>query len=134
LKEYDKLAMTIQQRQEILKKIYWDANISGELLYAIAIGQVTNAVITQKQIFLRMIERLGWHNILEILGIDNVKRLLTKETVAGLRNTEMRERYEFIRSILFGEVVSFTGWGDEYYQKIKHTLFSNRWYRSQQTL
>ncbi|MFZ1976582.1 MAG: hypothetical protein WAV76_01390, partial [Bacteroidota bacterium] len=69
-----------------------------------------------------------------ILGIEKVKLLLKKETIANIRQKELRERYEFIRKILFGEAVSFTGWGDEYYQKIKHTLFSNRWYRSKQAL
>ena len=126
--------MTLQGKQEVLAKIFWDADISGKLLYSIVMGEYSHPLITQKKIFIRMMERLGWHGILDILGVELVKRLLTKEMIALLRNTELRERYEFIRSILFGEVISFTGWGDEYYQKIRHTLFSDRWYRSQQTL
>lgn len=91
-------------------------------------------IIKANKIFVRMLERLGWHDILTIVGVETVKALLSKEIISTIRQPELRERYEFIRSILFGETVSFTGWGDEYYQKIKHTLFSDRWYRSQQTL
>ncbi len=126
--------MTENEKYSLLKKIFWDATLSGKELLEILSGRKTNVLIDREMIFIRMIERLGWHEILNILGIDEVKRLLTKETISRLHQSELRERYEFIRSILSGEAVSFTGWGDEYYQKIKHTLFSDRWYRAQPTI
>ena len=125
--------MTTEHRHS-LKKIFWDYNISDETLFNILAGEQHHAVVTREKIFSRMLERLGWHEILGVVGIEQVKLLLTKEVIQTLRQAELRERYEFIRKILCGETVSFTGWGDEYYQQIKHTLFSNRWYRSQQAL
>jgi hypothetical protein len=82
----------------------------------------------------RMFERLNWHELMDILGVDRIKKLLTKESISRIRFPELRERYEFIRKILSREPVSFTGWGDAYHQRIKHTLFSDRWYRSKPTL
>ena len=105
----------------------------GEMIYSLT-GEQSHSAVSREKIFTRMLERLGWHTILDILGVEAVQSLLTSNVIAGLRHAEQRERYEFIRKILSGEAVSFTGWGDEYYQKIKHTLFSDRWYRSQQAL
>jgi len=126
--------MTQEEKYRTLKKIFWDYEISGELLYNILIKSEPSITLSPEKIFTRMLERLGWHVILDILGVEKVKALLTKEIIRKIRQSELRERYEFIRKILFGETVSFTGWGDEYYQKIKHTLFSHRWYSAQQTL
>jgi hypothetical protein len=126
--------MTLREKQDTLRKIFWDAEISGDVLYSVLTGEQSHSAVSREKIFTRMLERLGWHTILDILGVEAVQSLLTSNVIAGLRHAEQRERYEFIRKILSGEAVSFTGWGDEYYQKIKHTLFSDRWYRSQQAL
>jgi hypothetical protein len=82
-------------------------------------------------IIVRMLERLSWYDLLEILGPENLKQILIPEIIDKLHSKELRAKYEFIRKILSGEDLSFTGWGDAYYQRIKHTLFSNRWYRTQ---
>jgi hypothetical protein len=126
--------MTQEEKYRLLKQIFWDYDVSGELLFQILTAQNTHTVLSREKIFLRMLERLGWHSILDIAGIDGVQSLLTTEIIHRIRPAELRERYETIRKILLGETVSFTGWGDEYYQQIKHTLFSDRWYRSQQAL
>ena len=126
--------MTTEEKQNTLKKIFWDYSFSGHELYSILEKKNDTEYITQEKIFIRMLERLGWHAVLDILGIEKVKLLLKKETIANIRQKELRERYELIQKILFEETVFFTGWGDEYYQKIKHTLFSNRWYCSKQAL
>ena len=83
-----------------------------------------------KLILNRMLERLNWYEILDILGIDLIKQLLKPEIISKLRNKEIRERYETIRRILFKEPLPYSGWDPEYRKRIKATLLSNRWYRS----
>ena len=126
--------MVKEEKQQLLQKIFWDYRQTGKELLDVVSGTSKEGLISREKIFVRMLERLGWHDILEIVGIEGVKDLLTPSLLAGIRQAELRERYEFIRSILSGAPLSFTGWGDEYYQRIKHTLFSHRWYRAQQTL
>jgi len=126
--------MDLEQKQSALKKIFWDYNYSGEELYTVLTGERKDITITPQRIFLRMLERLSWYEITGISGLENVKILLTKETISALRIPEQKEKFEFIRKVLHGEPVSFTGWGDEYYQKIKHTLFPDRWNRTKQAL
>jgi hypothetical protein len=130
----EKVFMTAEEKHNTLKKIFWDYELQGEELYSILISSKDKEYLSQEKIILRMLERLGWHTILDLLGIEKTRLLLTKNIISKVHQRELRERYEFIRAVLSGEPVSFTGWGDEYYQKIKHTLFSYRWYRTQQAL
>ena len=130
----EKSSVTTIEKQNILKKIFWDDPIPGAELFSILIGSKNNEFLSQEKIVVRMLERLGWHTILDLLGIEKARLLLTKEVISKIHQRELRERYEFIRVVLSGEPVSFTGWGDEYYQRIKHTLFSLRWYSTQQPL
>ena len=39
----------------------------------------------QEKIFLRVLERLPWHDILMIMGIDRVTQFLTPERIVKLR-------------------------------------------------
>ncbi len=93
-----------------------------------------HAAITREKVFIRMLERLSWYKILTVIEVNDIKKILSNKLISSLRHKELREKYEFIRKVLQEETLSFTGWGDEYYQKIKHTLFSNRWYRTEQAL
>jgi hypothetical protein len=82
----------------------------------------------------RMFERLSWYDLVKLFGIDELKRQLTEEAISRIRIETLREKYEFARDILHGNTVSFSGWSPEYREKIKHTLLSNRWYRTEQRI
>lgn len=127
--------MSIEEKYNTLKKIFWDYNIDLLPLNKIVNMQFDDIDKYEFDLIVnRMLERLSWYELLEILGLELIKKFLTTETISKIRFTELRDKYEFIRKILSGETVSFTGWGDEYYQQIKHTLFSNRWYSTKQAL
>ncbi len=127
--------MTPEEKYRTLKIIFWDYRTDLLPLDKVINRELDSIGDYEFNMMLnRMLERLSWYDLLEILGPDAIKRLLTKVTISKIRFNELRERYELIRKILSGEVVSFTGWGDEYYNKIKHTLFSHRWYSTKQAL
>ncbi len=126
--------MSKEEQLQLLRTIFWDYNPPETDLLEVVTGFSKEGLIPRENIFVRMLERLGWHEILEIIDVQTVKELLTPSVISRIRQPELRERYEFIRSVLSGSPLSFIGWGDEYYQRIKHTLFSDRWYRTQQTV
>ena len=126
--------MSKEEQLQLLRTIFWDYNPPETDLLEVVTGFSKEGLIPRENIFVRMLERLGLHEILEIIDVQTVKELLTPSVISRIRQPELRERYEFIRSVLSGSPLSFTGWGDEYYQRIKHTLFSDRWYRTQQTV
>ena len=117
--------------ENILAKIIWDYDVKPYDLYLVLAGKREAAgPFTTEKIFIRMLERLSWYDLLDIVGLDFLKRNLTGELIKNIRFHDLREKYEFVRKILQGEAVSFSGWSVEYREKIESTLLSNRWYRT----
>ena len=60
---------------------------------------------TQETALLRLLERLGWYDLIDLFGLDRLKILLTQERIARLRFQELRERYELARNAVVGLAV-----------------------------
>jgi hypothetical protein len=118
--------------QKLLQPLLWDYQIDPYDLFEVAVGrQERVGSFTRAKALVRMFERLPWHDLVKLFGIDGLATLLTQDVIAQLRFPELRARYEFVRKVLHGEPVSFSGWSPEYRQRIQHTLLSHRWYRTQ---
>ncbi len=123
--------MSTEEKYKILKSIVWDYNAEQLSLDKLISGDINSIDEYEfKFILNRMLERLNWYELIDILGMDILKKLLTPETINKLRNKELRERYERIRRILYKESLPFTGWDPEYRKRIKATVLSHRWDRS----
>ncbi|MCL5031292.1 MAG: hypothetical protein M1480_20000 [Bacteroidetes bacterium] len=123
--------MSIEEKYNTLKKIFWDYNI--DLLPLNKIVNMQFNVIDKYEFDLiinRMLERLGWFDLLDILGVDLLKKILISGSINRLRSKELKDRYERIRRILYKEPLPLSGWDSEYIKRIKTTLLSNRWYTS----
>lgn len=116
---------------QIIKRIIWDYNIEPEAAYQVLIG-VRDRVNHWdfEQLFLRLLERLSWYDLLNLLGEKRLKDKLTLDIIDQLRYSELRVKYGRLYKILHREPVSFTTWGAELLKQYKHTLFTNRWYRT----
>ena len=118
--------------RKLLQPLLWDYQLDPYDLFEIALGrQERIGTFTRAQVLVRLFERLAWYDLVQLFGIEVLTTLLTKEIINRLRFPELRTRYEFIRKVLHGEPVSFSGWSPEYRQRIRHTLLSHRWYRTQ---
>jgi len=123
--------MSVEDKYKVLKSIFWDYNTD-----LLPLGKLIERDINSiddyefKLMLNRMLERLNWYELMDILSIDLIKKLLTPEIISKLRNKELRDRYERIRRILFKEPLSISGWDPEYRKRIKTTLLSYRWDRS----
>ncbi|MDM8552131.1 hypothetical protein QUF72_18750 [Desulfobacterales bacterium HSG2] len=119
------------QIRKFLRPIVWDYQIDPYELFEVATGKKERAgSFTREKALIRMIEYLGWYDLLRLFGLSELSELLTRDVISGLRPAELQEKYEFVRKILQGETVSFSGWSPEYRKKTEHTLLSDRWYRS----
>ena len=120
--------MSLEEKYKILKSIFWDYN-TDLLPFNKVIERDINSIDDYefKLMLNRMLERLNWYELMDILGIDLIKKLLTPEIISKLRNKELKDRYERIRRILFKEPLPISGWDPEYRKKIKTTLLSYRW-------
>lgn len=109
-----------------MKHIIWDYDIDPYELYEVVTGKIDRAGhFDAQRVFLRMLERLSWYELLDLLNL---------ETIAKIRHRDVREKYEYVRKILQGETVSFSGWDPESREKVRDTLLSHRWYRAEQAM
>jgi len=112
-----------------LQMIIWDYDIDVDDLYDVLFKKKEKAGhFDFNKVFIRMLERLFWYDLLAITGIDFIRENLTSEIIKKIRIVKLREKYEYLRQILSGESVSLSGWSVEYRESIKDTLLSNRWY------
>lgn len=121
--------------QKLLQPILWDYHIAPYELYEVAIGHKERVgCFTRDRALIRILERLSWYDLINLFGIDQLTQFLTKDLISQIRVNALQERYEFARKVLQGEPVSFSGWSPETREKIRHTLLSHRWYRTQQRI
>jgi hypothetical protein len=115
----------------VLKSIIWDYDVSPGELYEVITGQRLKAgPFTFDRLFVRMLERLSWYELIDLLGMEYLKQHLSQRVIDKVRFKTLRGRYETVRKLLSGHPVSFSGWDPEYREQIKHTLISNRWFRA----
>ena len=127
--------MTASEKENLLKSVTWDYRVRTDRLLQVLHGlREREGPFDQDKILLRVLERLPWHDVLELVGEDLLKRLLTSERIASLRFPEQRRRYDRVRKILQGEPLSFSGWDPRHREAYRRSLLSNRWYRTQQAL
>jgi hypothetical protein len=118
--------------QTALRGIIWDYDVDPDELFEVITGKrEKSGPFDAERIFVRMLERLSWYELIELLGLEFIKNHLSKDVIRKIRFKALRGRYETIRKVLSGDTLSFSGWDHEYREKIKHTLLSNRWHRAQ---
>jgi hypothetical protein len=119
-------------KEEINKKIksaFWDYNIDPENIYMIALGKKEGTIFfTREKILIRLLERLSWYEIIDLFGKEFLKRNLSSSVVSKIRNQEIRNRYEFIRKILQGETISYSGWSAQNRKRLESSVLSDRRY------
>jgi hypothetical protein len=124
-----------QRIRSIMRHVIWDYDVDPGELYEVALG--TRGPIGHfdaERVLLRMLERLSWYDVLELLGPDGLRKRLTPGVIARIRHEDVRERYEYVRKILQGEALPVSGWDPASRAKVRNTLLSDRWYRAEQAL
>jgi len=74
--------ITTEQKRRIMKSLVWDNDVREDRLLEILLGlRDEEGTFDQERVFLRVLERMPWHEILGLMGKDRVARLLTPETI-----------------------------------------------------
>jgi hypothetical protein len=122
--------MKLEKNIKTLRNIFWDYNVEPDEIYLILKKEKEeDKFFSREKILLRILERMGWYEVLELLGKDYLKKNLTVSLLRKIRNPNIKIRYEILRKFLQGEALSFTGWSDENSKRLKTSLLSERWYR-----
>jgi hypothetical protein len=114
-----------------IKSVYWDYNVDPVEIYLTIIGRRNvDGFFTKEKILLRLIERLSWYELIDLLGKEYLTKNLNKTIIEKIRNPQIRNKYESIRKILQGEAVSTAGWSDQNRKRLKASILSDRRYGS----
>ncbi|MBL7095101.1 hypothetical protein ISS22_14140 [candidate division KSB1 bacterium] len=92
--------------ENILTNIIWDYDVKPYDLYLVLAGKRESAgPFTAEKIFIRILERLSWYDLLDIVGLDFLKRNLTGERIERkIGYVILRtEGYETIDEVVFGD-------------------------------
>jgi hypothetical protein len=123
------LMLNKTQMYSMIRPPFWDYNTGAGEIHALLAGEKASAgPFNFEQLFIRLLERLPWYDLVSIFGINNLKLLLVPERIQMIRDKELQDCCEFIGRVLRGETVSFTGWSTRSRERVKHTLLSHRWY------
>ena len=89
------------ERKEILRQVMWDYNIPIDDIDALLSGKISVAGhYTREQLFKKILETFPWYTVINLFPIADIKLLLNKSVVAGLRSPSLRRHYEFVRTRL----------------------------------
>jgi len=119
----------------LLQPLLWDYQIDPYEFYQVAAGKLAQVgSINQERALIRILDRLPWYDVIDLFGLDFLKKYITLKLVSKLRFSDKRRQYEIVHKVLHGKIVSFPGWNSETRQKLKDSLLSHRWYRTEPTL
>jgi len=79
----------------------------------------------RKSLFVQSLERLPWHIVVGLWGIETMKNLYTRDIRRRIK-PRLRGGHDFAFSVLRGEPLPVARWGVERYRSKRHRFFSNR--------
>jgi hypothetical protein len=98
-----------QEIDKILKQILWDYNIPPEEVIAVFKGEKNLAGHYSRQmLFQKIIESYSWFTIIQLFTPNEIKYLLTSQTISKLRSPSLRKKYEFVQKRL-QQIIPTTG-------------------------
>jgi len=121
-------------RKEIYRKIqsaFWDYNVDPADIYLILLDKKEGTgFFSKEKILVRLLERLSWYEIVDILSEKYLAKNLKISILSKIRNSAIRNKYEFIGRILRGETLSDSGWSIQNRERLKSSVLSHRWHGS----
>jgi hypothetical protein len=123
--------LTTEEKLKLMQSLNWDYTDTPEDMLAVIEGRLeSSGAFNREKLLVRSFERLSWYSIIDLWGIETIKKLYTPGLAKRIWPKSLRWRYDFALAVLRRESVSSARWGDEHYKQMRDTVFSNRWYRA----
>ena len=123
------LQLDYNEKLKLMSALNWDYLDKHEDMLAVINGQINSSgAFTQDKLFIRSLERLPWHYVIALWGIDTVKKLYTPETAMRIWPKERRQHLDYALAVLRREPIPLARWGDECYKSMWRPFLSDRWY------
>jgi len=125
------MQLSREEKLKLMRSLNWDYNITPEDMLAVLEGKIDKIGPFDKTfLFVRSLERLPWHYMIGLWGVEIAKELYTPEAAARLWPKSIRRTFDFAFAILRREPVSPAEWGSPRCRELQNTFLSHRWYRT----
>ena len=121
------ITLTHEEKLDLMKNLNWDYLDTHEDMLAVIEGRLeSSGAFNREKLFVRSLERLTWHIIISMWGIESIKKLYTPELAKRIWPKERRSHYDYAIGILRREAIPPARWGTEYFKSERYRFFSNR--------
>jgi hypothetical protein len=122
------LKLSHEEKLQLMGNLNWDYLDTHEDMLAVIEGRLkTSGAFTQDKLFVRSLERLPWHYVTALWGIEKIKELYTPEIAKRIWPKDRRYHFDFALAVLRREPLPSARWGDEHYKQMWCPFFSDRW-------
>ena len=121
------LTLTHDEKIKLMNNLNWDYLDKSEDMLAVIEGRLeSSGAFNQDKLFIRSLERIPWHYVTALWGIDMIKELYTPAIAARIWPKSRRRHFDFAIAVLRREPVSPPGWGTKYFKSKRFEFFSDR--------
>ncbi|MCL2800957.1 MAG: hypothetical protein FWD28_04285 [Treponema sp.] len=127
--------LTYDEKLKLMRNLNWDYLDTHEDMLLVIEGRLqSSGAFTRDRLFVRSLERLPWHYVTALWGIEAIKELYTEEIARRIWPKSRRYHFDFALAVLRREPLPPSRWGDEHYKQMWRPVFSNRWYSAKQSV
>lgn len=83
-----------------LKRIIWDYSVDEKTLWDIFEGKSTTFSLNKNKLYSRLLLSTPWYRLLDCLGLNGLKEILTDEVVNSIWIKDIREKFIYAKEIL----------------------------------
>ena len=125
------MTLSREKKLELMRSLNWDYAVSPQDMLAVIDGDIEMAApFDRKFLFARSLERLPWHYMIGLWGVEAAKKLYTPEIALRLWPKSRMDMYDFAFAIRRREPVSSAEWGSPRSKELQNTFLSHRWNRA----
>ena len=85
-----------------LKRIVWDYSVDEDTLGAIFEGEMSTFSLNKEKLYARLLLSTSWYRLLDCLGINGLKEILTDQTINSIWIKDIREKFMYAKKVLYG--------------------------------
>ena len=121
------MQLSYKEKIELMGLLNWDTLDKPKDMLEVIEGRFEKTEsFTRDKLFVRSLERLPWHYVTAIWGIEAIKKLYTSDNANRVWPKERRRHFDFALAVLRREPLPVTRWGAEYFKSKRHRFFSDR--------
>jgi hypothetical protein len=129
------LHLSYDEKIKLMRSLNWDYLDKHEDMLAVIEGRLdSSGAFNRDKLFVRSLERLPWHYVIALWGVETIKELYTPEIARRIWPKDRRYHFDFALAVLRREALPPARWGDEHYKQMWRPIFSNRWYGVKQSI